>query len=77
MSIEVTVDGQGIYAFDRALRKFTRKVDNAGILGEAKSRHYFTPPSVKRRHKKERKRVLSIRNSEADREVDVVLVRGL
>jgi small subunit ribosomal protein S21 len=34
-----------------ALKKFGRKVQEAGILSEAKRRQHYEPPSVKRKRK--------------------------
>ena len=37
--------------FDQALKKFTRKVQQDGLLSEAKRRQHYEPPSVKRKRK--------------------------
>ncbi|HEX6540305.1 MAG TPA: 30S ribosomal protein S21 [Ktedonobacterales bacterium] len=38
-------------SFDQALKKFTRKVQQDGLLSEAKRRQHYEPPSVKRKRK--------------------------
>lgn len=38
-------------SFDGALKRFTRKVQQDGILSEAKRRRHYEPPSVKRKRK--------------------------
>ncbi len=38
-------------SFDQALKKFTRKVQQDGLLTEAKPRQHYEPPSVKRKRK--------------------------
>ena len=38
-------------SFDQALKKFTRKVQQYGLLSEAKRRQHYEPPSVKRKRK--------------------------
>lgn len=40
-------------SFDQALKKFTRKVQQDGLLSEAKRRQHYEPPSVKRKRKAE------------------------
>jgi small subunit ribosomal protein S21 len=40
-------------SFDVALKRFTRKVQQDGILSEAKRRRHYEPPSVKRKRKAE------------------------
>ena len=37
---------------DRAIRRFKKKVQNAGIIQEVREREYFTKPSDKKREKK-------------------------
>ena len=37
--------------FEAALKKFTRKVQQDGLLSEAKRRQHYEPPSVKRKRK--------------------------
>ncbi|MEO7176405.1 MAG: 30S ribosomal protein S21 [Saprospiraceae bacterium] len=39
-------DGESI---DRALKKYKRKFEKAGILKELRSRKHFTKPSIKKR----------------------------
>lgn len=36
-------------SIDRALKKYKRKLDRAGVLKEIRRRKHFTKPSVKRR----------------------------
>jgi small subunit ribosomal protein S21 len=38
-------------SFEAALRRFTRKVQQYGILSEAKRREHFEKPSVRRKRK--------------------------
>ena len=38
-------------SFDQALKKFARKVQQDGLLSEAKRRQHYEPPSVKRKRK--------------------------
>ena len=38
--------------FERALRIFRRKCDNAGIVQEVRKREYFEKPTAKRKRKK-------------------------
>jgi small subunit ribosomal protein S21 len=38
-------------SFETALKKFTRRVQQAGLLSEAKRRQHYEPPSVKRKRK--------------------------
>ena len=40
-------------SFEVALKRFTRKVQQAGILSEAKRHMHYEPPSVKRKRKAE------------------------
>ena len=37
--------------FETALKRFTRKVQQDGLLSEAKRRQHYEPPSVKRKRK--------------------------
>jgi small subunit ribosomal protein S21 len=37
--------------FEAALKRFTRKVQQDGLLSEAKRRQHYEPPSVKRKRK--------------------------
>jgi len=43
-------------SFEAALRRFTRKVQQYGILSEAKRRERFEKPSVRRKRKAAAKR---------------------
>lgn len=43
------VDVKESESIDRALKKYKRKFERAGILKELRSRKHFTKPSVKRR----------------------------
>ena len=51
---EVTV-GQN-ETFEAALRRFTKRVQQDGILAEARSREHFEKPSVRRKQKEAAKR---------------------
>lgn len=44
----VIKDGE---SFETALKRFTRKVQQDGLLSEAKRRQHYEPPSVKRKRK--------------------------
>jgi small subunit ribosomal protein S21 len=50
--------------FEGALKRFSRKVLQAGILSEAKRRRHYEPPSVKRKRKTEARR-RKLRKAEA------------
>lgn len=39
-------------SIDRALKKYKRKHERAGVMRIVRDRKYFTKPSVKRRHEK-------------------------
>jgi small subunit ribosomal protein S21 len=43
------VDVKDSESIDRALKKYKRKFERAGILKELRNRKHFTKPSVKRR----------------------------
>ncbi|MBI4232823.1 MAG: 30S ribosomal protein S21 [Chloroflexi bacterium] len=49
--------------FDSLLRRFNKKVQQEGILAEARRREHFEPPSVRRKKKEAAKRRKSLRNS--------------
>ena len=38
-------------SFEAALKRFTRRVQQDGLLSEAKRRQHYEPPSVKRKRK--------------------------
>lgn len=40
-------------SFEGALKRFSRRVQQEGILAEAKRRRHYEPPSVKRKRKAE------------------------
>lgn len=40
-------------SFEVALKRFTRRVQQEGLLSEAKRRQHYEPPSVKRKRKAE------------------------
>ena len=48
-------------SFDSLLRRFSRKVQQDGILAEVRHREYFEKPSVKRKRKAAAKRRKSAR----------------
>ena len=43
-------------SFEVALKRFTRRVQQDGILAESKRRRHYEPPSVKRKRKAETRR---------------------
>jgi small subunit ribosomal protein S21 len=49
-------------SFEAALRRFTRKVQQYGILSEARRREHFEKPSVRRKRKAAAKRRKSSRS---------------
>lgn len=48
---------------EAALRRFTRRVQQSGILSEARRRRHYEKPSVKRKRKAAAKRRKSARTS--------------
>ena len=50
-------------SFDSLLRRFNKKVQQDGILAEARRREHFEKPSVKRKKKEAAKRRKSSRSS--------------
>lgn len=44
------IDVKDSETIDRALKKYKRKFEKAGILKELRRRKHFTKPSVERRH---------------------------
>jgi small subunit ribosomal protein S21 len=51
-------------SFEGAIKRFTRKVQQDGVLSEAKRRRHYEPPSVKRKRKAEA-RVRKVRKAMA------------
>ncbi|MCH7811148.1 MAG: 30S ribosomal protein S21 [Chloroflexi bacterium] len=49
-------------SLDAALRRFTKRVQQAGILSEARRRGHYEKPSVKRKRKAAAKRRKSLRS---------------
>ena len=49
-------------SFENLLKRFTRKVQQDGILSEVRHREYFEKPSVKRKRKAAAKRRKSARS---------------
>lgn len=47
--------------FESLLRRFTKKVQQDGILSEVRRREHFEPPSIKRKKKAAAKRRKSVR----------------
>ena len=43
-------------SFESMLRRFTKKVQQSDILGEARRREYYEKPSIKRKRKQAAKR---------------------
>ena len=58
---EVKIDGNE--SLESALRRFNRKVQQAGILSEYRRREYFEKPSIQRKKKKATKKRKSTRSS--------------
>jgi small subunit ribosomal protein S21 len=54
---------EGSESFDNLLRRFNRKVQQAGILSEFRRRAYFEKPCTTRKKKEAAKRRKSARNS--------------
>jgi small subunit ribosomal protein S21 len=50
-------------SFESALRRFNKKVQQDGILAEARRREHYEKPSVKRKKKEATKRRKSSRSS--------------
>ncbi|MDZ4278842.1 MAG: 30S ribosomal protein S21 [Dehalococcoidia bacterium] len=50
-------------SLDAALRRFTKRVQQYGILSEARRRRHYEKPSVKRKRKAAAKRRKSARNA--------------
>lgn len=50
-------------AFESALKRFTKKVQQEGILSEARRRTYYEKPSIKRKKKEAAKRRKTARNA--------------
>ena len=50
-------------SFDSLLRRFNKKVQQAGILSEMRRREYFEKPSAKRKRKEATKRRKTARAS--------------
>ncbi len=48
-------------SFDSLLKRFNRRVQQDGILGEVRRREYFEKPSTKRKRKEAAKRRKSVR----------------
>jgi len=45
-----------IETFESALRRFNKKIQQSGILAEARRREHYEKPSVKRKRKEAKKR---------------------
>ncbi len=56
-----TVTGGSNESFESLLRRFTRKVQQDGVLSEIRHREYFEKPSIKRKRKAAAKRRKSSR----------------
>ena len=50
-------------SFESLLRRFNKRVQQAGVLSEARRREYFEKPSIKRKRKEAAKRRKSARVS--------------
>ena len=53
-------------SFESALKRFTKKVQQDGILSEYRRRQYYEKPSVKRKKKEAAKRRKSLRTTMRD-----------
>ena len=50
-------------SFDSMIRRFSKKVQQQGILSEARRRNFYEKPSVKRKRKEAQKRRKTSRSS--------------
>ena len=50
-------------SFETALKRFNRKIQQDGILAEARRREHYEKPSVKRKRKEAARRRKSVRKS--------------
>ncbi len=50
-------------SFENLLKRFNKRVQQAGILSEARHREYFEKPSIKRKRKEAAKRRKAVRIS--------------
>ncbi|MBM4446655.1 MAG: 30S ribosomal protein S21 [Chloroflexi bacterium] len=50
-------------SFESLLRRFTKKVQQAGVISETRRRGFYEKPSVKRKRKEAAKRRKSTRSS--------------
>ena len=50
-------------SFDAALKRFNRKIQQDGILAEARRREHFEKPSIKRKRKEAARRRKAARKS--------------
>lgn len=50
-------------SFDTALKRFNRKIQQDGILAEARRREHYEKPSVKRKRKEAARRRKSLRKT--------------
>jgi len=48
-------------SFESALRRFNKKIQQSGILAEARRREHYEKPSVKRKRKEAKKRKVTSR----------------
>ena len=55
------VIGSDNESFDNLLKRFNKKVQQSGILSEARRREFFEKPSIKRKRKEAAKRRKSAR----------------
>jgi len=58
----VRVEGDTREALERALKRFSQRVNKEGILKELKKREYYQSPSTKRRNKKAEARKRFMKN---------------
>lgn len=50
-------------SFDSMLRRFSKKVQQQGIISEARRRNFYEKPSIKRKRKEAQKRRKTARSS--------------
>jgi len=50
-------------SFESMMRRFTKKVQQAGVISETRRRGFFEKPSIKRKRKQAAKRRKSTRSS--------------
>lgn len=56
----ILMDGEN---FESLLKRFNRKVQQEGVMAEARRHEHFEPPSVRRKKKEAAKRRKNLRNA--------------